>query len=296
MQLTIKEISKKYSANKFGLFEYSLDISPGILGLLGPNGAGKSTLIKIIATISKPTAGHIYLDDVDLVRHPNEMRKLLGYLPQDFGVYPNLNAYEFLHYIAALKGIGGKGLKNKIVRLLEGVNLIDSAKNLLGTYSGGMIQRIGIAQALLNNPKVIIFDEPTVGLDPEERLRFRDLLSDLATDSIIILSSHIVSDIESIADNVVIMESGQLILKKTQEEIKYLADNKVFMQDVDKHKIHDFKSKHTIVSSYRKGDVFEVRYITEDENTSGQSSKATLEDAYILLTKHMRKEHALSVA
>jgi ABC-2 type transport system ATP-binding protein len=138
---------------------------------LGPNGAGKSTLMKIIATISNPTDGQILLDGVDITKNPNEIRKILGYLPQDFGVYPNLIAYEFLEYIAAMKGIGGANLKERITQLLEGVNLIDAAKKPIGTYSGGMKQRIGIAQVLLNDPKILIFDEPTVGLDPEERVR-----------------------------------------------------------------------------------------------------------------------------
>jgi len=180
MILSIQNISKRYNKEKYGIKDYSLTIENGILGLLGPNGAGKSTLMKIIATISKPTDGTIELDGNDIVQNPDYIRKMLGYLPQDFGVYDNLNAYEFLEYIAAMKGVGGPNLKNRIEALLEGVNLIEAAKLPIGTYSGGMKQRIGIAQALLNDPKVLIFDEPTVGLDPEERMRFRNLISDLA--------------------------------------------------------------------------------------------------------------------
>jgi len=166
MELTIKNLTKRYSPKKIGLNDYSINITSGILGLLGPNGAGKSTMIKMISTISKPTEGNILLNGEDILKKPNYMRKMLGYLPQDFGVYPNLNAYEFLNYMAAMKGVGGKGLKEKIDFLLEGLNLTEAAKNQLGTYSGGMVQRVGIAQALLNDPKVLIFDEPTVGLDP----------------------------------------------------------------------------------------------------------------------------------
>jgi ABC-2 type transport system ATP-binding protein len=197
MNLSIQHLSKKYNKGKYGLKDYSLNIENGILGLLGPNGAGKSTLMKIIATISKPSSGTIMLDEHGIVKEPNYIRKILGYLPQDFGVYANLNAYEFLEYIAAMKGVGGPNLRKRIEMLLEGVNLIEAAKQPIGTYSGGMKQRIGIAQALLNDPKVLIFDELTVGLDPEERVRFRNLISDLAQDCIIILSSHIVSDIET---------------------------------------------------------------------------------------------------
>jgi ABC-type multidrug transport system ATPase subunit len=175
--------------------------------LFGPNGTGKTTLKKIIATISRPTKGTVELDNCDIINHPDDIWKILGYLPQDFGVYANLNAYEFLEYIAAMKGVGGPNLRNRIDALLEGVNLIESAKFPIGTYSGGMKQRIGIAQVLLNDPIILIFDELTAGLDPEERMRFRNLISDLAQNSIIILSSHIVSDIETIADEVAIMKS-----------------------------------------------------------------------------------------
>ncbi|WP_299883986.1 ABC transporter ATP-binding protein [uncultured Lacinutrix sp.] len=287
MQLEIKNITKKYGSKKIGLSDYSLNITSGILGLLGPNGAGKSTLIKIISTISKPTDGTIYLNGNNILKKPNYIRKMLGYLPQDFGVYHNLNAYEFLAYIAAMKGIGGKGLHSRIEKLLEEVNLIEHAKNHLGTYSGGMIQRIGIAQALLNDPKVIIFDEPTVGLDPEERLRFRDLLSDLAKDRIIILSSHIVSDIETIADEVAIMKKGSLIVKGSQEDIINIADGKIFESIVEKSKINDFKRSHTIISSYRMQNEFRVRYIPgESYSDAKHNVPATLEDAYIYLTKN----------
>lgn len=285
MELLINNLSKKYNSNKFGLSDYSITIPSGVLGLLGPNGAGKSTLIKMISTIVKPTKGEIVLDGLDILKKPNEFRKILGYLPQDFGVYPNLNAYEFLTYMAAMKGIGGKGLKHKIEKLLEEVNLIEVAKNNLGTYSGGMIQRIGIAQALLNNPKIIIFDEPTVGLDPEERLRFRDLISDLGEDRIVILSSHIVSDIESIADEVAIMKNGKLIAKNSQEDIIKLVEGKVFEKYIDKDMITDFKIKNTVISSFRFKDKLKVRFISESNEIDAISVEPTLEDAYIFLTK-----------
>ena len=212
MKLQIDNLSKSYGRNQYGLKDFSLSIEPGILGLLGPNGAGKSTLLKMIATVIKPTEGSIRLDGTDLAKQPNEMRKLLGFLPQDFGVYPNLNAYEFLSYMAALKGVGGKGLRQRISSLIEGLNLMEAAKRPIGSYSGGMRQRIGIAQALLNNPKVLLLDEPTVGLDPEERVRFRNLIVDLAQNTIVILSSHIVSDIDTIADQVAIMSKGSLVM------------------------------------------------------------------------------------
>jgi ABC-type multidrug transport system ATPase subunit len=284
MKLSIKNISKKYNKEKYGLKDYSLSIENGILGLLGPNGAGKSTLMKIIATISRPTDGSIELDGHNILKDPDYIRKMLGYLPQDFGVYANLNAYEFLEYIAAMKGVGGPGLRKRIEALLEGVNLIESAKLPIGTYSGGMKQRIGIAQALLNDPKVLIFDEPTVGLDPEERMRFRNLISDLAQNCIIILSSHIVSDIETIADEVAIMKSGMLITKGTQAEVINQVDGKVYETLLENPALADFKTKHLVVNTIRQKDKVSVRYISNQPIAGSEAAQASLEDAYLFLT------------
>ena len=286
MTLVIQHLSKSYSKEKQGLKDYSITIEPGILGLLGPNGAGKSTLMKIIATISKPTEGSITLDGHDLVKEPDYIRKVLGYLPQDFGVYPNLNAYEFLEYMAAVKGVGGPNLRKRIELLLEGVNLIEAAKLPIGTYSGGMKQRIGIAQALLNDPKVLIFDEPTVGLDPEERVRFRNLISDLASDCIIILSSHIVSDIETIADEVAIMRNGVLIMKGTQAEVMKKTEGKVFETIIENQLLAEFKNKYQVVNTIRQKEKIRVRYLSDQPVASSQSASASLEDAYLFLTKN----------
>lgn len=286
MKLEIKDISKKYKTGKFALHNFSITIENGILGLLGPNGAGKSTLMKLIATISNPTSGQILLDGVDITKNPNQIRKILGYLPQDFGVYPNLNAHEFLEYIAAMKGIGGPNLKNRISQLLEGVNLVEAAKKPIGTYSGGMKQRIGIAQVLLNDPKILIFDEPTVGLDPEERVRFRNLISDLANDCIIILSSHIVSDIETIADKVAIMKNGILLSHGYQQDIIDAVKNKVFELEIDKNDFNSFKENHLILNAIRKKDRILVRYIANERLPEAILSNATLEDAYLFQTKN----------
>jgi ABC-2 type transport system ATP-binding protein len=286
MKLEIKNISKQYNKTKFGLHDFSMTIENGILGLLGPNGAGKSTLMKIIATISNPTSGQILLDGVDIAKNPNEIRKILGYLPQDFGVYPNLNAYEFLEYIAAMKGIGGTNLKERISQLLEGVNLIDAAKKPIGTYSGGMKQRIGIAQVLLNDPKILIFDEPTVGLDPEERVRFRNLISDLANDCIVILSSHIVSDIETIADTVAIMKNGRLLSQGFQQDIIDVAKNKVFEIELQSNDLNSFKEKQLILNTIRKKEHILVRFIANEKLPHATPCQATLEDAYLYQTKN----------
>jgi len=288
MPLEIKHVTKKFNKDKTGLADYSITIDKGVLGLLGPNGAGKSTLMKIIATISKPTEGTVFLDGVDIVQHPDNIRKILGYLPQDFGVYPNLNAYEFLEYIAAMKGVGGAGLRKRIDMLLDGVNLTADAKRPIGSYSGGMKQRIGIAQALLNDPKVLIFDEPTVGLDPEERVRFRQLISDLADDCIIILSSHIVSDIETIADEVAIMKNGRLLDKAIQPDIISKVEGRVFETLLDSGELTTFKSKYLVINTSRQKEKTKVRYITKnDEMALGSTAvNATLEDAYLYLTHH----------
>jgi len=284
MKLVIQDISKRYRKDKYGLKDYSLTIENGILGLLGPNGAGKSTLMKIVATISQPTQGSIELDGHNILNEPDYIRRILGYLPQDFGVYANLNAYEFLEYIAAMKGVGGPGLRKRVEALLEGVNLTESAKMPIGTYSGGMKQRIGIAQALLNDPKVLIFDEPTVGLDPEERMRFRNLISDLAQNSIIILSSHIVSDIETIADEVAIMQSGTLVTKGTQADVVKQVEGKVFETVLESSRLTDFKAKHLVVNTSRQKEQVWVRYISDGPAEGSALSPATLEDAYLFLT------------
>ena len=285
MQLEIQNVSKRYSKNKYGLKNFSISIDKGILGLLGPNGAGKSTLLKMIATVSKPTDGIITLNKNNIAKDANYIRKQLGFLPQDFGVYPNLNAYEFLEYMAAMKGIGGSNLKPRITQLLEGLNLIDVAKKPIGSYSGGMKQRIGIAQALLNNPKIVIFDEPTVGLDPEERVRFRNLISDLANDCIVILSSHIVSDIDTIADQVAIMKNGALITKGNPEDIIQLIADKVFETTIEKEQLSNFKNEHIVVSTTRKNGQLLVRYISRNPIEKSRLKTANLEDAYLYLTK-----------
>ena len=211
MEISVKDLSKKYSGNKFGLKNVNLELKNGILGLIGPNGAGKSTLMRILATISKPSAGSVTFNGIDLVKHPDSVRKVLGYLPQDFGIYPNLSAVEFLEYIAAIKGFTGKNTKLRIEALLDELNLTAVRNRAIGTYSGGMKQRIGIAQVLIGDPKLLILDEPTVGLDPEERIRFRNLLADLSGERIVILSSHIVSDIETMANEIAIIYQGRVL-------------------------------------------------------------------------------------
>ena len=281
MQLQIQNVSKRYNKNKYGVRNLSISIEKGILGLLGPNGAGKSTLLKMIATVSKPTEGVILLNKNNIVKDPNYIRKQLGFLPQDFGVYQNLSAKEFLAYMAAMKGVGGKNSKERIAQLLEGLNLAEVAQNKLSSYSGGMKQRVGIAQTLLNDPKIIIFDEPTVGLDPEERVRFRNLISDLASECIVILSSHIVSDIDTIADEVAIMKNGSLISKGSQETILKEVQGKVFETTIDPNDLSSFKEEELVVSTTRKSGKLIVRFIAETIESHNTPQAPTLEDAYL---------------
>lgn len=208
MEIIADRVNKIYKGNIHAINDVSFELSPGIYGLLGPNGAGKSTLLKMLISIIKPDSGVISLDGVDIYKHPQRIRSVLGYLPQDFGIYPNLNAIEFLNYIGALKGIDVRKSKRRIAEVLELVNLYDVRKMPLGSYSGGMKQRLGIAQALLNDPRILALDEPTVGLDPEERVNFRNMLVNLSNDCIVLISTHIVSDLESIASKVIIMNVG----------------------------------------------------------------------------------------
>lgn len=208
MELSIDRLTKQYQ-NKIAVDRISLRLNTGIYGLLGANGAGKTTLMRMVCGILKPTSGTITFDGIDVSEE--RYRSMLGYLPQDFGYYPEFTGEDFLLYMAALKGMRKPQARRKTVELLKLVSLHDVAKKKIKTYSGGMKQRLGIAQALLNQPKLLVLDEPTAGLDPKERVRFRDLIKDLGKDSIVLLSTHIVSDIEDIADDILMMKSGQLI-------------------------------------------------------------------------------------
>jgi ABC-type multidrug transport system ATPase subunit len=219
MKLEIRGVGKQYDAKLWALRGLSLELAPGVLGLLGPNGAGKSTLMRILATLSNPTEGQVFWNGADIARQPEALRRTLGYLPQDFGVYPNLNAVEFLEYLAAVKGIPAASARRRIDELLALVNLTDARKRPLGGFSGGMRQRVGIAQALLNDPKLLIVDEPTAGLDPVERVRFRNLLSELSGERIVILSTHIVSDVAATATDIAIVSRGRLVAHAAPEAL-----------------------------------------------------------------------------
>lgn len=282
MKLTIQNLGKEYKRGFWGLKDFSLEIKPGILGLLGPNGAGKSTFMRMLATITKPTDGTITWNGVDIVKSPDTLRDVLGYLPQDFGVYPNLNAVEFLEYMAAIKGLDASTAKKRIDELLQTVNLKDAAKRPLGGYSGGMKQRVGIAQALLNDPQLLIVDEPTVGLDPEERVRFRNLLSDLSGERIVILSTHIVSDVEATATHIALVNKGQLLRETAPESFLNELEGKVWEWTIHSDDLPALKSKHIVSGTIRKSDGVQVRVVSGDQPTAeSQSVSPNLEDAYL---------------
>ena len=230
MELCIDRLTKQYE-NKIAVDRVSLQLTNGVYGLLGANGAGKTTFMRMLCGILKPTSGTVTFDGMDV--SSEEYRAELGYLPQDFGYYPDFNGMDFLLYMASLKGLTKTEAKRKSKKLLELVSLSDVAKKKIATYSGGMKQRLGIAQALLNDPKIIILDEPTAGLDPKERVRFRNLIKELGTESIVLLSTHIVSDIEHIADTVLMMKAGQIVFNGSADEI----------DDLEKFYLYEFEEE-----------------------------------------------------
>src|SRR5512145_368542 len=272
MKLTVTNLGKQYRRDFWGLKDFSLEVGPGILGLLGPNGAGKSTFMRMLATITKPTDGKILWNDTDVVRSPDTLRAVLGYLPQDFGVYPNLSGLEFLEYMAAIKGLDAKSARRRIDELLTVVNLVHAAKRPLGGYSGGMKQRIGIAQALLNDPQLLIVDEPTVGLDPEERVRFRNLLSDLSGERIVILSTHIVSDVEATATRIALVNKGKLLCESAPEELLRELEGKVWEWCVSSNDLTALKQKHIVSGTIRRSDGVQVRVVSASQPESDARS------------------------
>ena len=279
--LSIKNISKSFGDVQ-ALKNVSLDLKPGLFGLLGPNGAGKSTLMRTIATLQQPDSGSISLDGVDILTHPTTMRSTLGYLPQDFGVYPKLSEKALLDHIAVLKGITDKSARQTQIRtLLEHVNLLTHSSANVATYSGGMRQRFGVAQAMLGDPKVLIVDEPTAGLDPAERQRFLDLLSEQAETKIIILSTHIIEDVRDLCTDMAIMGHGQVVARGAPETLIQKIEDKVWRKRVSKDDAPDIKSQsHFLSSRHLSGGVI-VSILSDTAPGAGwERSDAILEDAY----------------
>ena len=259
MKLIIDNVSKQYGRGPWALRNFSLELGTGVLGLLGPNGAGKTTLMTILATITRATEGRVLWDGAEVAANPDTLRSVLGYLPQDFGVYPNLNAVEFLEYLAAVKGLDAAASKRRIDELLNLVNLSDVRKRPLGGFSGGMKQRVGIAQALLNDPKLLIVDEPTAGLDPEERVRFRNLLSELSGERIVILSTHIVSDVEATATDIALISQGTLVAHASPEELLRQVEGRVWEWVLPSADLSAARQRHLISNTMRRSDGVHAR-------------------------------------
>lgn len=289
MYLEIRNIQKTYNKETQAIRNINIYIKPGIMGLFGPNGAGKTSLLKIVTTIEKPDSGEIFFNGKNILKRPQEVRKVLGYLPQDFGFYNNLNAIENLLYIGSLKGIDSRVIKRRINELLGLLNLYEIRKQPLGNFSGGMKQRLGIAQALLNDPQILILDEPTSGLDPEERIEFKNMISNISEDRIVIISTHIVSDLEAIASKVAIMNNGNLLYYDTPSELLLKANGHIWEAEFSVEEFDKIKGNLNIsnISNTAKGK--RVRAISRDPiKQNAIKVLPNFEDAYLYLTSYMK--------
>src|SRR5437016_388494 len=276
----IRDLKKTYPSGIQALRGISLEIGPGMFGLLGPNGAGKTTLMKIVATLLEPDSGRVEMNGVDLIARKDQARRMLGYLPQEFGLYPTLTAEQMLDYFAKLKGVMDKKQRRA---LLERVNLSSARKQRVGGFSGGMRQRLGIAQALIGEPELIIVDEPTAGLDPEERVRFHNLLSETASESaVVILSTHIVSDVCNLCGNMAIIRQGAILSSCTPRQAIDQLKESVWEATVPREKVAAMKSQHQVISSQMYDGQARLRVISKRERPSEEFSPATpvLEDYY----------------
>jgi ABC-type multidrug transport system ATPase subunit len=290
MVLSIRDLTKTYPGGVRALRGVSLDIPPGMFGLIGPNGAGKSTLMKILATLLDPDSGSAHLDSLNLIADKDATRRLLGYLPQEFGVYPKMSAYDLLSHLAVMKGIVNRGERKELVEgLLQQANLWEFRKQALGTYSGGMKQRFGIAQALLANPQLIIVDEPTAGLDPTERNRFLNLLSSIGRNVVVILSTHIVDDVSELCSRMAIINNGELLLQgvpaQAIDELGGRIWRKVVSTDEERTRI---EAALQVISAHLVGGLHELRVYSESSPGDGFTlAEANLEDVYFLnLSRH----------
>jgi ABC-type multidrug transport system ATPase subunit len=285
--LSIRDLTKTYSGGVQALKGISLDLSPGVFGLLGPNGSGKTTLMKIVATLLEPDSGTIDMNGADLLTRRMHTRRLLGYLPQDFGLYPTLTAWQMLDYLAKLKGITDKKERHTLIdALLDRVNLSSVRQQRLGGFSGGMRQRFGIAQALIGEPKLIIVDEPTAGLDPEERVRFHNLISETASgDTVVILSTHIVSDVSNLCSRMAIIREGRILASLTPQQAVDQLKESVWEATVPREKVAALKSQLNVISSQMFNGQVRVRAISQAPPPGEEFTRATpvLEDFYFNL-------------
>lgn len=282
MNLIIRDLTKTYPNGVKALNQINLTLEKGMFGLLGPNGAGKSTLMRTIATLQDPDSGSIKLGDIDVVAEKQEVRKVLGYLPQDFGFYPKVSALDLLNHFAILKGISDKKERKEIVdALLQQTNLFEDRKRNVSEYSGGMRQRFGIAQALLGNPKLIIVDEPTAGLDPMERNRFHNILSEIGEQVIVILSTHIVDDVRTLCNRMVVMNHGTILLEGTPAEAVASVQGRIWRKAVEKSELAEFRMRLPVISHHVSEGRMMIHVMSDDRPDDGfEAVDATLEDVY----------------
>ena len=280
--LRIEQLSKTYPNGIKALNDISLTISNGMFGLLGPNGAGKSSLMRTLSTLQEPTSGTVLFNGIDSIENPQDIRNCLGYLPQEFGVYPKISAYELLDHIAILKGIKNKNdRKSQINALLQQTNLYQHRKKSVNTFSGGMRQRFGIAQALLGDPQLIIVDEPTAGLDPEERNRFHNLLSEIGENVIVLLSTHIVEDVRNLCSNMAIMGEGQILSQGIPSELIKELEGKIWQQTIKKEDLEAFKTAFNVLSTHLHSGQIRLRVLSETQPGTGfELVNPDLEDVY----------------
>lgn len=280
-KIVIEHVNKFYG-KKAALTDVSLTIENGMFGLLGRNGAGKTTLMKLLATLHAPDGGSITVCGVP-IGETGKIRQMIGFLPQDFNMYPNMSVYEAMDYLGMLSGMEKQARREYIPKLLERVNLLEEQKKRVKSLSGGMKRRLGIAQALLHNPKVLIVDEPTAGLDPEERVRFRNLLCEVASERIVILSTHIVGDIEATCEKIAILNEGRLLWNGTLTDILKEAEGKVLVAEVTQDELEEIKQKYVVTSVLRQAEKSIVRFVTEDSSRTeaAKTVPANCEDAYM---------------
>ncbi|MCB2209015.1 MAG: ABC transporter ATP-binding protein [Bacteroidetes bacterium] len=279
--LEIKNLSLTYKNKHQAIKDISLKIENGMFGLLGPNGAGKSSLMKTIVGLQKPTSGSILFNDVDIINNPDYIKRNLGFLPQDFGVYPKVSAYNLLNHIALLKGIkNDTDRKSQIHYLLEKVNLWDFRNKEVHTFSGGMKQRFGVAQALLGEPKIIIVDEPTAGLDPEERNRFNSLLNDISTEVIVILSTHLVEDVRNLCSKMTIINKGEIVKTGKPKELISELENKVWSKSIKKSELELYQSDFHVISQQLVERDLQITIFSEEQSSDFIPIKPLLEHVY----------------
>lgn len=292
--LKINNLSKTYSNGVKALNSVNLDVHQGMFGLLGPNGAGKSSLMRTLATLQSADEGSAFLNDIDILNDQDSLRQVLGYLPQEFGTYPRISAIRMLDHFAVLKGINGSGERKELVNhLLNEVNLWDARKTAVSTYSGGMKQRFGIAQALIGNPQLVIVDEPTAGLDPEERRRFHNLLADIGEDTVVILSTHIVDDVSDLCSDMAIMGGGRILLNGQPNDVIEQLKGSIYSKVIDRNELDAYSQNHQVLFSTLVGGRTKIHIMsTQDPGDGFEAANASLEDVYFSTLR----EHQIQIA